>query len=227
LQAVFSAVWHFRFLLEGRHFRLLTDHKPLVAAMACVTPPWSARQQRQMAYLSEFTSYFRHTSSTANVVADALSHPPLQVSDLHPTADPQSAAGPHFSKPLVSADPHPAADAHSFSVPHADSGPPAAADLAVVASLPSGADQVAAASSGVDFAAMAEAQRHCPDIVSMRASPSIQVICRLVGDVHLLGDISTGVFRPFVPAAFRAAVIRSIHDIHHPEIRATTRLVSS
>jgi hypothetical protein len=74
---------------------------------------------------------------------------------------------------------------------------------------------------------MAEAQRHSPDIVSMRDSPSIQVIYRLVGDVHLLGDISTGVFRPFVPAAFRAAVIRSIHDIHHPGIRATTRLVSS
>jgi cleavage and polyadenylation specificity factor subunit 1 len=45
LQAAFSAVRHFRFLLEGRRFRLLTDHKPLVAAMSRVSPPWSARQQ--------------------------------------------------------------------------------------------------------------------------------------------------------------------------------------
>ncbi|MFO0000099.1 MAG: RNase H-like domain-containing protein, partial [bacterium] len=33
LLAAHSAIRHFRFLLEGRQFRLLTDHKPLVAAM--------------------------------------------------------------------------------------------------------------------------------------------------------------------------------------------------
>jgi hypothetical protein len=192
LQAAFSAVRHFRFLLEGRRFRLLTDHKPLVAAMSRVTPPWSARQQRQMAYLSEFTSDFCHTSGTANVVADALSRPPSQVSITHPSP----AAG-----------------------PPATAGPSNVSDPAVVASLPSG--------TAVDFAAMAEAQRHCPDIVSMRASPTIQVIYWLVGDVHLLGDISTGVFRPFVPAAFRTAVIKSVHDIHHPGVKATTRLVTA
>ena len=42
-----------------------------------------------------------------------------------------------------------------------------------------------------------------------------------------MGDISTGVFRPFVPAAFRTAVIRSIHEVHHPGVKATTRLVSA
>jgi hypothetical protein len=39
LLAAFLAVRHFRFLLEGRRFRLLTDHKPLVAAMSRVSPP--------------------------------------------------------------------------------------------------------------------------------------------------------------------------------------------
>jgi hypothetical protein len=33
LLAAFSSVRHFRFLLEGRKFRLLTDHKPLVASI--------------------------------------------------------------------------------------------------------------------------------------------------------------------------------------------------
>ncbi len=61
LLAAFSAVRHFRLLLESRRFRILTGHKPLVAAMSRVSPPWSARQQRQMAYLAEFTADFRHT----------------------------------------------------------------------------------------------------------------------------------------------------------------------
>jgi hypothetical protein len=45
LLAAFSAVRDFRFLLEGRRFRLLTDHKPLVTSLFRTTPPWSASQQ--------------------------------------------------------------------------------------------------------------------------------------------------------------------------------------
>ena len=43
LLAAFSGVRHFRFLLEGRRFRILTDHKPLVSALSRVSPPWSNR----------------------------------------------------------------------------------------------------------------------------------------------------------------------------------------
>jgi hypothetical protein len=56
LLAAFSAVRHFRFLLEGRRFCLLTDHKPLVTSLLRTTPPWSARQQRQLSFIAEFTS---------------------------------------------------------------------------------------------------------------------------------------------------------------------------
>jgi len=76
LFAAYSAVRHFRFLLEGRKFRHITDHKPLVAAMQRTTPPWSARQQRHLSFLSEFISDLRHASGHTNVVADALSRPP-------------------------------------------------------------------------------------------------------------------------------------------------------
>jgi len=61
LLAVYSALCHFRFLLEGRTFHILTDHKPLVTALHRLSPPWSARQQRHLAYVSEFTSDIRHT----------------------------------------------------------------------------------------------------------------------------------------------------------------------
>jgi hypothetical protein len=75
--AAFLAIKHFRFFLEGREFTVLTDHKPLVAALKRVSPPASARQQRQLAYLSEFSATFQHTAGSDNVVADVLSRPSL------------------------------------------------------------------------------------------------------------------------------------------------------
>ncbi|RUS81700.1 hypothetical protein EGW08_010562 [Elysia chlorotica] len=65
--------WHFRFYLEGRHFASYTDHKPLVGAMSKLSDPWSARQQRQLFYISEFSTDIRHISGKTNVVADCLS----------------------------------------------------------------------------------------------------------------------------------------------------------
>ncbi len=55
--------------------------------------------------------------------------------------------------------------------------------------------------------ALAAEQGDCPDIRSMQASPSL---C-----------ISTGSFRPLLPAVFRTAAICTLHEIHHPGLRAT------
>jgi hypothetical protein len=78
LFAKYSAVRHFRFLLEGQKFRLITDHRPLLLAMKRTMPPWSARQQQYLSFLAEFTSDLRHASGQTNVVADGLSRlPPM------------------------------------------------------------------------------------------------------------------------------------------------------
>lgn len=73
LLALYLATRHFRFLLEGRSFTAYVDHKPLTFAMAKVTEPWSARQQRHLAAISEFTTDIRHVKGKANTVADCLS----------------------------------------------------------------------------------------------------------------------------------------------------------
>ena len=168
LLAAFSAVRHFRFLLEGRQFRLLTDHKPLVAAMSRVTPPWSGRQQRQMAYLSEFTTDFRHTPGAANVVADVLSRPqtlspapqpsnaaPLQSAPPQPPPAPPIAA---LRTPRVPRPPPPPQPAKAAA--HQEIGPQSSPETPPQTTAPSGTPNPSvAAAQPLDFSAMAAAQR--------------------------------------------------------------------
>ncbi len=61
----------------------------------------------------------------------------------------------------------------------------------------------------------------------MGNSPSLRIVSKTYGCAQLLGDISTGTFRPLVPAAYRAAIICSLHNVHHPGVRATVRLVKA
>ena len=73
LLALYLAVRHFRSMLEGRSFTAFVDHKPLTFAMGKVTEPWCARQQRHLAYISEFTTDIQHVAGKDNCAADCLS----------------------------------------------------------------------------------------------------------------------------------------------------------
>ena len=70
---VYLATHHFRYMLEGRQFSVYTDHKPVVHAMSKATELQSARQQRHLSAISEFSTDIRHISGKKNVVADCLS----------------------------------------------------------------------------------------------------------------------------------------------------------
>ncbi len=76
LLVTYPAVRHLKFPLEGRQFFNEMDHKPLTPALYRVSEPWSARQQRQLRYLAEYTSDIWHVAGSWNVVADILSRPP-------------------------------------------------------------------------------------------------------------------------------------------------------
>jgi hypothetical protein len=67
----------------------------------------------------------------------------------------------------------------------------------------------------VDILVMAAAQRSCPELAKMMNSTTLQITTQAVGDDSLLGDVSTGVFRPLVPIQHREAVLQSLHSIHH------------
>jgi transposase InsO family protein len=100
LLAAYSPIRHFCFALEGRPFQLHTDHKPLLTALHRVSPPWTARQQRHLAYIAEFTADLRHVPGVNNAVADALSRPD-PVPQPPPTTWVQSVA--HTGQPAPSA----------------------------------------------------------------------------------------------------------------------------
>jgi hypothetical protein len=160
--------------------------------MTRVTPPQSARQQRHLAFVSEFTTDLRHTPGSDNVVADALSRPPqvmsvstkgLQVLSTPPPILPSK-------PPPQTASPPPAADAQP-----------------------------------IDFLELSFAQLSCPDVQAMLVSPSLSVVARKMGAADVLGDVSTGTFRPLLPVQFRAAAVWSPHNIHHPGVKASRRLV--
>jgi hypothetical protein len=47
--------------------------------LARTSDPWTAHQCRHLAYVAEFTSDVQHVAGQDNVVADALSRPPVAV----------------------------------------------------------------------------------------------------------------------------------------------------
>ena len=75
-------------------------------------------------------------------------------------------------------------------------------------------------------AALAAAQATCPDVAAMQQSTSLTISSQLVDGVQLVGDISTGTFRPLVPRALRHVVFSNLHELSHPGRRATCRMVS-
>ena len=83
LLALYLGIRHFRYFLEGRQFTAFTDHKPLTFSMSKVSEPWSARQQRQLSYISEFTTDVQHVHGKDNSVADTLSQATGTIADVH------------------------------------------------------------------------------------------------------------------------------------------------
>lgn len=73
LTAIFLAVRHFRYLLEGREFQIYTDHKPLIFAFRKTHESDSPRRTRQLDYIAQFTTEIHHVPGENNVTADLLS----------------------------------------------------------------------------------------------------------------------------------------------------------
>jgi hypothetical protein len=74
LLAIYLAIKHFRYFIEGREFTIFTDHKPLTTALYTKMER-SPRQVNHLDFISQFTSDIRYIQGKDNVVADYLSRP--------------------------------------------------------------------------------------------------------------------------------------------------------
>ena len=73
LLAIYRAIKHFRYFVEGHSFHILTEHKPLTFALTARPDCYTPRQTRQLDVISQYTSDIRHVKGSQNPVADALS----------------------------------------------------------------------------------------------------------------------------------------------------------
>lgn len=101
LLALYLAIRHFRFMLEGRPFTVFTDHKPLIGAMNKISEPWTSRQQRHLSFISEFTTDLQHLAGKSNVVADCLSR--MVIDNVHLGIDYNAMAAAQDSDPSFQA----------------------------------------------------------------------------------------------------------------------------
>ncbi|GFW59529.1 transposon Tf2-11 polyprotein [Trichonephila clavipes] len=73
LLAIYSAIRHFRYMLEARDFTVFTDHKPLTYAFRQKSDKCSPRQIRQLDFISQFTTNIVHIPGSDNIAGDVLS----------------------------------------------------------------------------------------------------------------------------------------------------------
>ena len=116
---------------------------------------WTARQQRQLFYITEFTADIVHVPGTQNMVADLMSRPPQAI----PVPGPATAAGVKEPSESLAAS--------------QDTGSTAGAPHHLVAA--------ATAAEGVDLQLMAREQTMCPVMQQLLNNTSLQLQTSPVG----------------------------------------------
>jgi cleavage and polyadenylation specificity factor subunit 1 len=205
LLGIHLSVKHFLYYVEGQTFTIFTDHKPLVNAIKMKSETQSPRQARQLSSISEYSTDIQHVAGKANVVADALSR-----IEVKPSTEIGGAG----------------------TVPGSASHP-----VQFLGQAPDNFDEDAvqplvcyAIHEGINYEALAQAQTESAEVQLYRTSCTglrLKDVPFNNGSFSVLCDVSTGRTRPIVPEAWREAVFHAIHDLSHPGIETTKKLVST
>ena len=85
--------------------------------------------------------------------------------------------------------------------------------------------------AAIDLSQFATAQQHDLDFSALRSDPTSSLVWKTLTLPNIRQpvtcDVSTGSARPYVPPPLRRAVFDSVHNLSHPGIRATRRLITA
>ncbi|GJQ65324.1 hypothetical protein Trydic_g7440 [Trypoxylus dichotomus] len=83
--------------------------------------------------------------------------------------------------------------------------------------------------SSISLQDIRKAQEKDDELVQLRNSTTISLNFQNLGlpDDNITVDYSTGVLKPYIPLSYRKSIFDSIHNLAHPGINATTKLVRS
>ena len=201
LLAVHATIRHFRHLVYGTSFLVYTDHRPLTSAITKASDPWSDRQCSQLSAIAESGAILRYTRGEDNVVADALSRSPTasvtSSSTTNAPLNPEAAAWYPRTPPCSAYPIQPATPTLDNSV------------------------------HTIDYKLMAALQASDPETAQYQSSTTnLQWETATVEGSPLMCDVSTGRPRPLVPRDMRLAVVAAVHNLAHPSINSTVKLVT-
>ena len=193
-----AGIRHLKHVLEGRSFEIWTDHKPLTFTILQQKDDRSARQQRQLSYIAEFTSNLICRPGRLNIVADNFSRPPQQPSPLVPaTREPVNAPS--------------------------GSGLPLQAEVRVAEG------QVAAAVfPPSNWAGLTATQDACTQTQALLKRPgALSLEQVMLCGQQVWCDRSSGRLKPLLPVIWQKPLFEQLHNLAHPGIRASRRLLSA
>ncbi len=81
-------------------------------------------------------------------------------------------------------------------------------------------------SAAVSWADVAAAQSDCAVTAELPTNSALTVEKVVCGGAEVLVNWSTGMPRPLVPPSLQQHVFKTIHELAHPGVRATQRLVA-